>query len=421
MVIALEATLPKYLIQRRRVWFAIMEIPKPLRSKFGKVRFKQTLETESLSVAERRVMPVVAHWKRLIDLAKSNRAGLEGELASWRVEIERYKRQGLSDEEIDDIALDVAYNLHDDAQRGAELYAITKGDWVLLSEHINDFAASLDNEPKTIDMKRRDVERLSGRFKYAHDVTNRAVVNWVENELVANDGLSYATCRRIISACRAYWNFLNRVKGFELADPFANCVPKANTKSAKTSLTERRKGFRAQDYQKLFKATAGASLPLSELIQIAAYTGARIEEICSLKIDKIDGDRIHIEEAKTEAGWRVIPIHPEIRELVANLKGSSEDGYLLPRLTFNKYGDRSNAIGKQFGRLKTKAGYGPDYVFHSFRKGVATQLEAAGVPENVAARLLGHEFRTMTYGLYSGGMLPFEVLQEALGKVDWTV
>jgi len=419
VVAALENALTKYLIQRRRVWFAVMEIPKSLRPKFGKSRFKQTLETESLSVAERRVMPVVAHWKHLIELAKSNRAGLEGELASWRVEIERYKRQGLTDGEIDDIALDVAYNLHEDAQRGAELYAITKGDWVLLAEHINDFVASLDNEPKTIDMKRRDVERLSSKFKYAHDVTNRTVVNWVENELVAKDGLSYATCRRIISACRAYWIFLNRIKGFELSDPFANCVPKANTKSAKRGLSERRKGFQPRDYQKLIKATAGASLPVSELIQIAAYTGARIEEICSLKIDKVEADRIHIEEAKTEAGWRTIPIHPKITDLVANLEDNSADGYLLSGLTFNKYGDRSNAIGKQFGRLKTKAGYGPDYVFHSFRKGVATQLEAASVPENVAARLLGHEFRTMTYGLYSGGMLPFEVLQDAMGKVDW--
>ena len=45
---------------------------------------------------------------------------------------------------------------------------------------------------------------------------------------------------------------------------------------------------------------------------------------------------------------------------------------LFPELTLNKYGERSNAIGKRFGRLKTKLGYGEDYVFHSFRKGFAT-------------------------------------------------
>lgn len=161
-------------------------------------------------------------------------------------------------------------------------------------------------------------------------------------------------------------------------------------------------------------------MALSGLIQIGAYTGARIEEICALKTAKVEADRLHIEDAKTEAGWRTIPIHPHIADLVADLKAKSADGYLLSDLTYNKYGDRSNAIGKQFGRLKTRLGYGPDYVFHSLRKGVASQLEAAGVPENVAARLLGHEFRTMTYGLYAGGLLPFEVLRDALGKIDWT-
>jgi len=31
---------------------------------------------------------------------------------------------------------------------------------------------------------------------------------------------------------------------------------------------------------------------------------------------------------------------------------STKDGYVLSGLTTNKYGDRSNAIGKRFGRLK---------------------------------------------------------------------
>ena len=125
-------------------------------------------------------------------------------------------------------------------------------------------------------------------------------------------------------------------------------------------------------------------------------------------------------DAKTEAGWRIIPIDPHISDLVANLRANSTDGFLLSGLTLNKYNDRSNAISKRFERLKTKLGYGSDYVFHSLRKGVASQLEATGVPENVAARLLGHEFKTMTYGLYAGGKLPFAVLSDALGKVDWT-
>ena len=151
---------------------------------------------------------------------------------------------------------------------------------------------------------------------------------------------------------------------------------------------------------------------------MAAHTGARIEELCSLKLEQVLADRFKIEDAKTEAGWRIIPIHDDIKQLVACLKDESTGGYLISGLTFNQYQDRSNAIGKRFGRLKTSLGYGNDYVFHSFRKGLARQLEAHGVPENVSARLLGHEISTMTYGLYSGG-LPFEVLHEAIMKVSF--
>ena len=85
------------------------------------------------------------------------------------------------------------------------------------------------------------------------------------------------------------------------------------------------------------------------------------------------------------------------------LKEESKDGYLLSGLTFNKYGDRSNAIGKRFGNLKDSLGHGKQHVFHSLRKTVVTLLEDAGVTENLTADIVGHEKPRITYGLYSGG------------------
>ena len=91
---------------------------------------------------------------------------------------------------------------------------------------------------------------------------------------------------------------------------------------------------------------------------------------------------------------------------------------MLSGLTANKYGDRSNAIGKRFGHLKTASGFGRQLVFHSIRKTVVTILENAGVAENVVADLVGHEKTTMTFGLYSGG-LSLAVKQEALDKLAY--
>ena len=76
---------------------------------------------------------------------------------------------------------------------------------------------------------------------------------------------------------------------------------------------------------------------------------------------------------------------------------------MIPSTAENQYGDRGTALGQRFGRLKTAMRFGPEFVFHSIRKTVATLLEDAQCPEGIAADIIGHDKPTMTYGLYSGG------------------
>lgn len=158
---------------------------------------------------------------------------------------------------------------------------------------------------------------------------------------------------------------------------------------------------------------------LHDLIRLGAHTGCRIEELCSLRLEDVSSVSISIKDPKTPAGIREIPIHKDIRKLVGGLQKTSTDGYLISGLTFNKYGNRSNAVGKRFGRLKKKLDFGPSHVFHSFRNTLARKLEEAGIPENIAARIVGHEFSTMTYGLYSGGV-SLEVKQEAINQIGYS-
>lgn len=113
---------------------------------------------------------------------------------------------------------------------------------------------------------------------------------------------------------------------------------------------------------------------LANLIRLGAYTGARIEELCSLRTEHADASALHIADAKTAAGIRDVPVHPAIKDLVEALKSSSTDGFLLSGLTLNKYGDRSNAIGKRFGRLKTDLGFGDQGVSEFLCKRVGLQL-----------------------------------------------
>ena len=100
----MRPTLPKFLLKQRQGWHAVLEIPKALRNHFGKVRFKQSLETDSLSIANSRVLPVVAEWKKQIAIAKGLDAGNEDELlatlALVRQDTQRHGSKGVPDYEI---------------------------------------------------------------------------------------------------------------------------------------------------------------------------------------------------------------------------------------------------------------------------------------------------------------------------------
>src|SRR5262249_3439903 len=136
--------------------------------------------------------------------------------------------------------------------------------------------------------------------------------------------------------------------------------------------------------------------------------------------DKVKADHFDVEDAKTAAGWRSVPIHSSLKATIKRLVKASKDGFVLSGLTANKYGDRSNAIGKRFGRLKASLGFGEQHVFHSIRRTVVTLLDSAGVPENVAADIVGHDKPTMTYGLYSGGS-SLLTKRKALARISYPI
>ena len=157
---------------------------------------------------------------------------------------------------------------------------------------------------------------------------------------------------------------------------------------------------------------------LYDLIKISIYTGARIEEICSVKVADIAEKSFIIGDSKTPSGNREVPIHDRLQDFIKQLKNSSQDGYLLSGLSEAKDGKRSGAIGKRFGRLKNQLGFERRYVFHIFRKTVVTLLKQAGISENLAADIVGHEKPRITYGLYSGGS-SLEQKLSAINKINY--
>jgi len=417
--------MPTYLQRRRRRWYAILEIPKPLRKRFGKPRFVQSLETESRSIAERRVLPVVTAWKK--DIAAARNEPVDDDAAYWRRRLRLAKsevdRQSIVEQiehaawEIGVINMDNVGELPSTNSEAREFYASASGQLVEFTEHLDEWLTSSQATAKTQDMHRSAISRFASKFPTVQDVSRPEVRRWVTAQM-NEEGLKPKTLQRILSGLRGYWRYLQSINvAGEDHEPFSRLD--ISRQSKRTSPGNARLPFEPKEVVDLLDAaiTQKDNL-LADLIRLGMWTGCRIEELCALKVEDVKDDHFSIGDAKTQAGWRDVPIHRQLAQTMAQLIEDSKDGHVLSGLSKNKSGDRSNAIGKRFGRLKKDQGFGPQHVFHSIRKTVVTILENAGVPENVVADIVGHEKTTMTYGLYSGG-LSMGVKFEALNKLDY--
>jgi integrase len=282
---------------------------------------------------------------------------------------------------------------------------------------VEDWKESLKLTQKTIDQQHRDVKRMADHFVSLEALEPQKVKAWTDT--LIKEGSTATSLERMMNGCRSLWRYLqdSGTLPVDAADPFIGSFRLATKKAKRNTVT--RQALTPKELSRVYQAAlTGGDEDLARLVALGAYTGGRIEELCSLPVDNCSRGVFTITDAQTHAGIRQIPIHPALASLVASMKKASTDGYLVRSTAAGKYGVRSDPLSKRFGRLKESEGFGPGYVFHSIRKTVATQLEHSGVPEGIAADILGHDKKTMSYGLYSSGSSHKQKL-EAVSKVSY--
>ena len=67
---------------------------------------------------------------------------------------------------------------------------------------------------------------------------------------------------------------------------------------------------------------------LHDLVRLALVTGARLDELCALKVTDVhkreDGWWIDIQQGKTEAAVRKVPVHDSAAHVLERRKGSAQ-------------------------------------------------------------------------------------------------
>ncbi|MFD2111308.1 tyrosine-type recombinase/integrase [Thiorhodococcus fuscus] len=416
-----------YLEKRRRKWYALQEIPPNLREAMGgKKRLVVSLKTEDEQEAKRRAALCEVRWHRELAKAKnSNIDPLEQEREYWRQAFDAcssdFEREILSsilqdklDNQLERAARQQGYTGNDlsdlpEADEAIRTYKIATGKITKTDSYIDDWLATKDNiQPKTERMYRSDLERLARKFAYLQDINKADVTSWIAKDLLQQEGMNRKTLDRLLPAYRGYWKYLQDIgKVPDDVEPFTKLSVQQNgSKSVRPR--DKRKDYTPDEVFQLLEAASPKDTPLADLIRLGMWTGARISELCGLKVEQVHLDApfpfFRIEDSKTAAGIRTVPVHPELKETLERLTKSSDDGYVLSGLTPDKYGDRSNAIGKRFGRLKKKLGFTSQHGFHSFRHTVITRLLNADVQQSVVASIVGHDSAdSVTLGVYHKG------------------
>lgn len=409
--------MPNHIVLQRKCWYARLSIPIELRPHYnGKRELKTTLKTPDRKVAELKAMRLIGEWKLQFDAIRGNPSAAQA-LAATILPYPEGKTNpdtGMTDK---DYAIESEADKLKDSQKQA-FYEIALGRSTPTLLYLDKFMQQWDVEQKTKDMAKTAIRRVADTFATLEMISSPLIY-----QMIDADNNSKATKDKNYGFVRQYFKYLKRMQAYpqEKPNPFENLDIKKAQKSSPNG--KKRVAFKASEVKQLLKAADDkGDNQLVQLMQMAIYTGARIEELCSLRVTdviKVDGiNCLSITDAKTMAGNREVPIHPSIAKLIKNLIKESKDGYLLTGLTFSKYQQRSNAIGKRFGYLKKKLGFDKHHVFHCFRNTVITRLENVGISEGITADIVGHEKKTITYGLYSGGTSA-KIKHEAVKKIKY--
>ncbi|EGT4253844.1 site-specific integrase [Citrobacter amalonaticus] len=230
-------------------------------------------------------------------------------------------------------------------------------------------------------LKKKDIQ--------LRDINRTIVTGWLDKLKTER---APQTIQNYISALAQIWDLArNRYHDAPQDNPWRGHALEA--KSSKVSYEVFAPGELAKVYDLLDDE-------MKAVTAIGAYSGMRINEICTLRessIKTIEGVLcFEITEGKTKSAARIVPVHSKLILLVKSLLKTTHSGFLFyhASITDRADGKRSTWHTQQFTRAKRKALgelAAEKKVFHSLRHAFVQQLDRAQVPEDRIALLVGHE------------------------------
>lgn len=142
--------------------------------------------------------------------------------------------------------------------------------------------------------------------------------------------------------------------------------------------------------------------PLLALAQAALFTGLRLGELTSLRVEDIDlgGSRLRVRHGKGERE-RFVPLNAEARAFFAErIEDKPPEALAVPPVQSDSVANRV-AVSRGMKAASMAAGIRPALTFHDLRRTWGSLMLNAGAPLEVVQQVLGHADMRMTRRVYA--------------------
>lgn len=384
----------QYLQRLGQSWYLRVKVPRALQGQVGNTHIRRALGTRDLDEAVRRKWAALAQVRAYLQALPAAQAGPRPPLPKLPAASGAF-----------------AVNCNPPSPPGLQLTAhapaFTDAGLDGLLERWLDSSGCL----KTTRFQRRqayaELREFLGGDRTPDGVTAALAAEYVDEHLKRSAD-SPSTRRRKLSALGAFWGWMasrrfvppgtNPWKGFRLSNQ---------------DVERKRPKKRPYAMPELVRLFSGSPTypALREVMALGLYTGARIDELCSLTLSDIRWERgaafLRIAKSKTHAGARTLAVLHPVPVAILKARSHRSDApasQLFPELRGGGYDKKlSWHVGQAFRYHRNKQTLGGETDFHSLRRTFITRLENLGVDQVHIARYVGHALPTLAFKVYSGG------------------
>jgi integrase len=268
------------------------------------------------------------------------------------------------------------------------------------SELIEDWALERDPKRKTRDEFESKITKLIAHLGHdnAAQVKDTDLISWKQKLLAS--GASHKTIENYLMVIKTLFNFAKKNKKIP-TNP-------ALEVSFQAKRRQKQLGYDDADAKKILLVARGETQPHRRWVAwIAAFSGARLEEICGANVADVYefggvwcldirlDNRGKDGSLKNLGSERKVPLHPAVIDegFLGYVAKLPKDGPLFPNLTPDRYGRRGGSGSKRLCRwIRVNLGMdnGRKAPNHAWRHRFKSVSRRAGIDEEYHEALTGH-------------------------------